>query len=68
MGSIRMYTGDDGATHIEEIDPSEHPAWSELHDATKIVFRAQQPASSATGTSPRAASTSSPSPARLRSA
>ena len=43
MGSIRMYTGDDGATHIEEIDPSEHPAWTELHDATKIVFRAQQP-------------------------
>ncbi len=43
MGSIRMYTGDDGTTHIEEIDPSEHPAWTALHDASKIVFRAQQP-------------------------
>ena len=28
MGSIRMYTGDDGNTHIEEIDPADHPAWN----------------------------------------
>ena len=43
MGSIRMYTGDDGTTKIEEINPSEHPSWNTLHDASKIVFRAQQP-------------------------
>ena len=43
MGSIRMYTGDDGNTHIEEINPSDHPAWNELHDAKGIIFRAQQP-------------------------
>ena len=43
MGSIRMYTGDDGTTHIEEINPSDHPAWNALHDAKGIIFRAQQP-------------------------
>ena len=43
MGSIRMYTGDDGNTHIEEIDPADHPDWNELHNAKRIVFRAQQP-------------------------
>ena len=43
MGSIRMYTGDDGTTHIEEINPADHPAWNALHDAKGIIFRAQQP-------------------------
>lgn len=43
MGSIRMYTGDDGNTHVEEIDPADHPAWNELHNAKGIIFRAQQP-------------------------
>ena len=28
MGSIRLYTGDDGQSHIEEIDPTTHPAWT----------------------------------------
>ena len=43
MGIYRMYTGDDGNTHVEEINPSDHPAWNELHDAKGIIFRAQQP-------------------------
>ena len=43
MGSIRLYTGDDGHSHIEEIDPTEHPAWNTLHGAKGILFRAQQP-------------------------
>ena len=43
MGSIRMYTGDDGTTKVEEINPSEHPSYNTLHDASKIIFRAQQP-------------------------
>ena len=30
MGSIRLYTGDDGHSHIEEIDPPSHPEWSQL--------------------------------------
>ena len=28
MGSIRLYSGDDGESHIEEIDPTTHPAWA----------------------------------------
>jgi len=39
MGSIRLYSGDDGESHIEEIDPTIHPAWSTLHNAKGIVFR-----------------------------
>ncbi len=40
MASIRLYSGDDGESHIEVIDPSSHPAWTELHNAKGIVFRA----------------------------
>ena len=45
MGSIRLYTGDDGKSHIEEIDPSSHPDWTALHNAKAIVFRASPPGS-----------------------
>ena len=43
MASIRLYSGDDGESHIEEIDPSSHPGWTQLHDAKGIVFRALPP-------------------------
>ena len=43
MASIRLYSGDDGESHIEVIDPSSHPAWTELHNANKIQFRALPP-------------------------
>ena len=43
MGSIRLYSGDDGESHIEEIDPAAHPAWTELQNAKGIVFRASVP-------------------------
>ena len=43
MGSIRLYTGDDGKSRIEEIDPSSHPNWTTLHNAKAIVFRASPP-------------------------
>ena len=43
MSSIRMYTGDDGNTHIEQINPADHPDWNQLHNAKGIVFRAHQP-------------------------
>ena len=66
MASIRLYSGDDGESHIEVIDPSSHPAWTEVHNATGVVFRACLRDSSATGTSPPAGSTLSPSPARRR--
>ena len=57
MGSIRLYSGDDGESHIEEIDPTTHPAWTTPHSAKGIVFRSSPPAISATGTSLPAAST-----------
>ena len=43
MGSIRLYSGDDGESHIEEIDPTTHPAWNTLHNAKGIVFRSSPP-------------------------
>ena len=43
MGSIRLFSGDDGESHIEEIDPSTHPEWSALHEAKGIIFRALEP-------------------------
>ena len=43
MGSIRLYTGDDGHSHIEEIDPPSHPEWSQLQNAKGIIFRASPP-------------------------
>ena len=39
MGSIRLYSGDDGDSHIEEIDTTTHPAWNTLHNAKGLVFR-----------------------------
>ena len=43
MASIRLYSGDDGESHIEVIDPSSHPDWTELQNAKGIVFRAMPP-------------------------
>ena len=43
MASIRLFTGDDGQSHIEEIYPASHPDWTQLHGAQGIVFRASPP-------------------------
>ena len=43
MASIRLFTGDDGQSYIEEIDPASHPDWNQLHGAQGIVFRASPP-------------------------
>ena len=43
MGSIRLYTGEDGKSHIEEIDVASHPELTKLHDAKGILFRAMDP-------------------------
>ena len=45
MGSIRLYSGDDGESHIEEIDPATHTGWTTLHNAKGIVFRSSPPGS-----------------------
>ena len=31
MAIIRLFTGDDGETHMEELDPEEHPELTEIH-------------------------------------
>ena len=43
MASIRLYSGEDGESHIEVIDPASDPAWTRLHNAKGIVFRAMEP-------------------------
>jgi hypothetical protein len=43
MGSIRLYSGDDGESHIEEIDPASYPAWTTVQYAKSIEFRSQPP-------------------------
>ena len=39
MSIIRLYTGDDGQTHIEELALADHPELSDLQNATGISFR-----------------------------
>ena len=43
MASIRLYSGDDGESHIEVIDPPAHPVWSQLQNAKGIIFRSSPP-------------------------
>ncbi len=39
MGTYRMYTGDDGQTHYEDIDLSATPQWTSGQPTTDISFR-----------------------------
>jgi len=43
MELIRLYTGDDGKTHIEALDLASHPELTTLQSAKGVVFRATQP-------------------------
>jgi quercetin dioxygenase-like cupin family protein len=43
MGITRLYTGDDGQTHIEELDLATHPELTTLQAAKGIVFRRTEP-------------------------
>ena len=38
MGFTRLYTGDDGESHIEELDLAAHPEMTTLHEATGVWF------------------------------
>src|SRR3989442_6618466 len=40
---IRLYTGKDGQTHIEELDPATHPELTTLQPTKGIVFRTTKP-------------------------
>ncbi len=43
MQIIRLYTGSDGKSHIEQLKLGEHPELAELKPATAIAFRTTQP-------------------------
>ena len=44
MGTIsRLYSGEDGESHIEELDLDSHPELLSLQSATGIVFRSTEP-------------------------
>ena len=43
MSIHRLYTGDDGESHMEEIDLADHPDLTRLQAATGIVFRSYPP-------------------------
>ena len=43
MPFTRLYTGSDGQSHIEDMDPSTHPTLQELLAATGISFGTAEP-------------------------
>ena len=43
MGTFRLYTGDDGQSHIEKIDLSGNPQWTSGQSATSITLRQDPP-------------------------
>ena len=41
---MRLYTGDDGQSHLEELDMESGPtSWTEMQKATGITFRSTEP-------------------------
>ncbi len=43
MEITRLYSGDDGETHVEEMSLESHPELAELQKASGIVFRSAEP-------------------------
>jgi quercetin dioxygenase-like cupin family protein len=43
MSIIRLYTGPDGQSHLEELDLASHPELTSPQATTNIVFRTTQP-------------------------
>ncbi len=39
MAIVRLYTGDDGQTHMEELDLAPHPELTAQHNVTGVTFR-----------------------------
>ncbi|MDA0733504.1 MAG: hypothetical protein O2909_10325 [Chloroflexi bacterium] len=39
MGIYRLYTGDDGQSHLEELDLASHPLLAAAQDTSHIAFR-----------------------------
>src|SRR6266540_2795848 len=45
MGIFRLYSGEDGESHMEELDLTSHPELTALHGAKGVVFRSTPPGS-----------------------
>ncbi len=43
MAIVRLYTGDDGQTHMEELDLASHPELTAQHNVTGVTFRETPP-------------------------
>ena len=43
MGFFRLYSGDDGQSHIEALDLASHADLTTLHGAKGVVFRSSEP-------------------------
>ena len=43
MEITRLYSGDDGETHVEEMSIDSHPELAKLQAASGIVFRSAEP-------------------------
>ncbi len=43
MGFYRLYSGDDGESHIEQLDLASQPDLTTLHGAKGVVFRSSEP-------------------------
>jgi len=43
MPIVRLYSGPDGQSHIEELDPATRPELTALHAAKGVVFRTTPP-------------------------
>ena len=44
MAIFRLYTGEDGRTHLEELDLADHPGLTEPAATSSISFRESPPA------------------------
>ena len=45
MGIFRLYTGDDGQSHIEELDLESHPDLTTMEGSAGVTFRESPPGS-----------------------
>ena len=43
MGIFRLYSGEDGESHMEELDLASHPELTTLQGAKGVVFRSSPP-------------------------
>ena len=43
MGTYRLYSGDDGQSHVEAIELAETPDWTNAQDVSTIRFSASAP-------------------------